>query len=423
MSATLLAASALLGGTLAAVSAALPAQAAQADYAPNGGDVVGVGSDTLQYALDFGADGDFNADQGYNAPGNPFKLVSLDATGDANARNGYLNNSTPTAELPLNPTVVLRGGSFPVQRPNGGGAGLSALLADTGAVHQINFVRSTNAPTASQGATAVTDGWGGLQAFTIGQDDLEIAADSAATNAPAGLTIQQLVQIYECNANYMTWNNASGLNQPSGDRIIPLIPQAGAGLRTTFINDLTAANGSPVTLGSCVISVEQNDPSAITGLTGTTSPYSTTCSPNCAADAIDPFSAGRLNLWKGLSGNTLSGQSPNTNIGYFHDPNTPFPGAGSSLSPGVSLLTGTPPGGGTAYDDHFNLYVIYRWSDQTASKGWQSASGLNWAISLFCNPTNVDSFTPFFQTLEGKILISQAGINPASQSCLSTPVT
>src|SRR5450631_4285308 len=95
---------------------------AHADLAPAAGDVVGVGSDTVQYIGDFGADGDYLGDSGYNAAGNVNRLVSFDATPDANARAGYLNGSTNTTLAPLNPTIVLRAGATPIQRPNGSGA-------------------------------------------------------------------------------------------------------------------------------------------------------------------------------------------------------------------------------------------------------------------------------------------------------------
>ena len=85
----------------------LPAGTAQADLAPSSSDIVGVGSDTLQYMLDFGADGDLNGNLGYN-PSKLARLVSIDATPDSNARAGYLNGSTNASLLPLNPTVVLR---------------------------------------------------------------------------------------------------------------------------------------------------------------------------------------------------------------------------------------------------------------------------------------------------------------------------
>src|SRR5581483_11342053 len=94
---------------------------AHADVAPTGTDAVGVGSDVVQYAVDFAADGDANGDTGYNAAGNVNRLINFDATGDGNGRAGYLQQSSTSQ----NPTIVLREGTSPVQRPNGGGAGLT----------------------------------------------------------------------------------------------------------------------------------------------------------------------------------------------------------------------------------------------------------------------------------------------------------
>ncbi|MHA4875776.1 hypothetical protein, partial [Enterococcus faecium] len=77
----------------------------------SGTDVVGVGSDTLQYNLDFLADGDVSGDLGYNASNNVNKLVSIDSTADTNGRASYQNGSTAAAPKPLNPSVVLRAGT------------------------------------------------------------------------------------------------------------------------------------------------------------------------------------------------------------------------------------------------------------------------------------------------------------------------
>ena len=63
---------------------------AVADYAPTESDVVGVGSDTLQYMLDFMADGDAYAGTlAITLLGNKYKVVNFDATADANARLAY----------------------------------------------------------------------------------------------------------------------------------------------------------------------------------------------------------------------------------------------------------------------------------------------------------------------------------------------
>ena len=74
------------GAALAAALPLLATPSAFADYAPSKGDVVGVGADTLQYTVDFLADGDAYGDTGYNQLGNKNKLISFDATGDANAQ-------------------------------------------------------------------------------------------------------------------------------------------------------------------------------------------------------------------------------------------------------------------------------------------------------------------------------------------------
>ena len=130
--------------------------AAYADYAPGPKDVVGVGSDTVQDIGDFIADGDFLGDLGWNASA-ANKVVNFDATADANTRLAYstdggaggivcspgtgatvgtANQTTKHAEAnacTLNPTIVLRAGLSPVQRPNGSGGGKTAWLNDTSA--------------------------------------------------------------------------------------------------------------------------------------------------------------------------------------------------------------------------------------------------------------------------------------------------
>src|SRR5262245_38880881 len=89
-----------IAGTLAGMTV-MAVQPAYADYAPAGKDVVGVGSDTLQYLVDFAADGDQLGDPGYNTTASKFKLINFDATADANARLAYgspgVGNNSATA--------------------------------------------------------------------------------------------------------------------------------------------------------------------------------------------------------------------------------------------------------------------------------------------------------------------------------------
>jgi ABC-type phosphate transport system substrate-binding protein len=400
LSVSLLTAFAAVGALVLSMGTALPAQAATADYEPGAHDIVGVGSDTLQFILDFGDDGDAVGDPGYNNAGNAYKVVSIDATADSNARASYLNNSTDADLLPLDGTAVLRAGTYPIQRPNGSSAGITAMLADTSTADPyLDFVRMSRAPASSEAQDAVNNGWQGLQVVTLGNENLRMAAD-LTTNAPAGLSLQQLIQIYECNDT--TWTQVGGTSTAA---IIPAIPQTGSGTRSQFLSDLQAANGgTAITLGSCVITVEENDP---TGITGNTSP----------ANVIVPFSGSRLNLWNGDSGDTTI--QPSSGVGYFHSPTTVYPGASTALVPGVAQLTGTPSDGNPVYDDVRNLYVVYRWTDQISTTPWQPGGKLNWAQTLFCDPGGP---APYFDTAPGEALIAQAGANP-DFSCLSSPMT
>jgi hypothetical protein len=205
MSVSIMMAYTVLGAAGLSVGSAPPAQAAPADYQPNSRDVMGIGSpNALQYILDFGADGDTNGDVGYNSAVNQYKLVSLDGTADSNGRFAYMNNSTSLEGL-LEPTVVFRSGSYPWQRPWTNRIGIDDMLANTSSSStnpSINFVRMGLPPKPIDGTQAQTNGWEGLQIFALGQDHLKIAA-ATTTNAPVGLSAQQLVSIYECSVT--TW--------------------------------------------------------------------------------------------------------------------------------------------------------------------------------------------------------------------------
>jgi ABC-type phosphate transport system substrate-binding protein len=361
-----------------ALSVSLLGPAAHADYAPSSTDVVGVGGDTPQYDVDFGLDGDVNGNLGYNAANNVNKAVSIDATADSNGRTGYLNGSSLAAAKNLNPTVVLRSGTNPVQRPQSTTAGIAAINADTGAIHQIDFVRVGRLPTAAEQAKAALNGWGYLHVVELGTDTLDVAVNSPTTNAPAGLSAQELVSIY--SGSVTKWNQLPGNAAGSGNTIIPLIPPTTSVINTTFLAALKAANGGvAVTLASSVQTVEQNDPAAITGLGAS------------AADAIVPFSQARLNLW---------------NSAYFHDPTVVFPG-GAALVPHIQLLNGTPGDANPDYSSALVHYVIFRNSDASDAP-WQPGSTKNWVQALFSDSAG----TPFFKKSSGQALVASAGITP-----------
>jgi hypothetical protein len=361
--------------TTLSVMGALPAGA---DYAPQPGDVVGVGGDTPQYALTFLANGDTNGDLGFNSSGAYNRLVTFNATADANGRSSYAQGSTEASPKPLDPTDALRAGTYPVQRVSSSGTAIKALLADTSTPEKVNFIFSASLPSVTQQSKAASNGWGYLHVVEIATDAVKIAADSTSTNAPAGLSTADLLGIY--NGTYTKWTQIPGNSGGSSATIVPEIPPSGSSIYKTFVASLTAANGgSTVTLGGDVQTVEQNDPTAITG-------------SSSSANAIVPFSAGRLNLY---------------NSGYFHTPATPFPGSSTALSAGINLLTGAVPGGGTAYSAPITDYVIFRQSDSTSSAPFEPGSSLNWVQTLFVDTSGPK---PFVDTEIGKALIDASGV-------------
>lgn len=314
---------------------------AHADLAPQANDVVGVGSDTAQFGLEFLADGDQNGNVGYNSSNTSRRIVSFDSTGDASA------GTTAGA------TILLRANSKPVSRPNGSGAGITALIADTGTAETINWVRSSRLPSAAEQQAATSAGWGGLHVYQFATDGLRMAvSNTVATHAPTALTPADLVNIYR--GVYLKWGDIPGYSGAAADTTIkPYIPQSGSGTRNFFLADLQAANGGvAVTLGSNVLAMQEHDPSLIKG----------------DADAVAPFSIGRINL---------------LNSGYL----------GSGNVSVVSTLAGT----GT-YSVTRGLYVIVRQRDVTDTTGPVSLSGIaypfqaggtrNWVQTLFSGSTS-----------------------------------
>jgi hypothetical protein len=436
----------------AAIVTFVAPSSAFADYAPAGGDIVGVGSDTLQAMVDFGADGDYVGDPGYNGAGNKFKIISIDATADANTRlaygpggaNGYgtapvapgtgalitspapaincapgtgakiatgslTTGDSAVGDLPcvLNPTVVLRAGLAPEQRPNGSGAGFKLLAADTvtavgatlgnpignGGKGLVNFARASSSQVTANTA---------FNSVTLGTDVIQmLAADgsaSAPTNAIA-LTAPQLTQVYNCTLT--DWGTAAG-GSASGNTILPLLPQVGSGTRKTFLAAI-----SVTTPGNCVQNVEENDPTAVQD----------SSSP---ANAVEPMSSTRLNLFQGkgysfdpgTSSFVIGSLNP---TGYFKDASCPFnpttsaqgattnpiagtgngptacQAANAALSPKVQLLSGAGK-----YATSRDLLVYFRTKDIDSTIKFQPGGTLNWVRTLFYNPCPVGIGDPAF---------------------------
>jgi hypothetical protein len=436
-----------LGGLGAvALAVGLVAPSAQADYAPGPGDVVGVGSDTVQNGGDFLADGDFLGDAGWNSAGNLNRVINFDATADANVRLAYGlggpggtnacapgtggtagtgNQNTGHTDSPcvLNPTIVLRAGLTPMLRPNGSGAGTTALLNDKCGPNPcgtgpfvINYARRSSPAGAGAVATAVTEfGGAGLDSVTIGNDGLAMLS-STTTNAVA-LSAAQLKTIYECTVTH--WNDPT-LGGASANTIHPLLPQVGSGTRSSFLSAIGVT-----TPGGCVANVEENDPEAID-------------QSGAPADAIEPMSSGRLNLFKGNLGDGTS----NGVGGYFHDPSCPFgnttPPCPQVLTPNVKYWTTGTPLSGTLFNISRPLYIYFRDVDVfNDSVKFEPGGTLNWVRSLFYNPCQGTGHTtgcvtiggitygpggqPYVATSAGQALISGAGISPTYATTVGGP--
>jgi ABC-type phosphate transport system substrate-binding protein len=356
-------------------------QSASADPAPTAADVVGVGSDVIQNSVDFLADGDTAGHLGYNSTGNKNRLVNLDATADGNGRNAF-TDPLGGPSVPLTPTVVLRAGTSPVQRPNGGGAGLTALVNDGQnkvSANRISFVRSPNLPSTDNQSKALANLNSQLHTVQIA-DDKQVIATAKITNAPAAISNADLVGIY--TGQYLHWNDLPDApDNASHDAIVPLIPQVGAGVRTIFLNALKSANGGTVPNPTAATPVQQNDPTSITSLSDTQRP-----------NAIVPFPVGRYNLLQS---------------GYFKDPSTTYSVAAPPATlnaNGISLEQGAG-----AFSTDLPYYIVFRESDYASTTPWQPGSSLNWVQTLFFNPGGPK---PYVDTPAGQALLAAAGVTP-----------
>ncbi|WP_238014524.1 substrate-binding domain-containing protein [Dactylosporangium sp. AC04546] len=307
-----------VGLGVAGVAVLLFAQAtpASADAAAQGADIVGVGSDTIQYASDFLADGDYLGNPGFNAAG--ARMFSFDATGDA--------RGTLTAGA----TVVLRAGTFPVVRPNGSGGGLTYFTqTDTGAVKKVQFVRSSRKPTKAEDDRAVANGWGGLRCYQLGLDGLKIATSKLVTSnaGTGGISTADLKKIYSSPPQITTWGQVTGYNGPNpGATIVPILPPATSGTEQFFIAQLGLTEAQVRTTAEGLVRAEEHDPAPV----------------QSNANAIAPFSTARLVM---------------IHNGYFNN--------GTAQDP-INLLSG-----GSTFDVTRPVYFIVRNSEINTS--WNKA--------------------------------------------------
>lgn len=428
---------------IAATAAALVASAlsitlagsASADTGARTGDVVGVGSDTIQNAADFLFDGQPGAAGGYNGQGNVNRVFNFFATGDANGRATYdgtcsagqgtapnastgLGNFCDGAQDPggagvgpdlLPGTVVLRDGFSSVTRPNGSGAGVAALIADGRGgpgydglpLGSIQYARMSRLPNATeigdcQAGNAVC---GGLHVYQIATDQLQIAHEAVGYTGATTLDAVDLEFIYNCQGTGAngdaTWaelpdHPVAGDNTP----IDALIPQPGSGTRNFFLTDLDNFNGTQVfnggnSVGACTRQVEEHDP---TGIYADPSP----------ANAIEPFSVGKIAL---------------INSGYFK--NAGYKGtnfADGAYTPGfLTTIGGKSQPNATSktslYSSTRGLYIAIRQPDLASTTKFQPGGTQNWAQTLFAGPTS------WVARATNAAAISAAGFTPAYKDC------
>jgi ABC-type phosphate transport system substrate-binding protein len=259
----------LAGTAAAAAMVAMVAGPAFADppsgVTPRATDAVGVGSDSIQYVDDQLAT---NFDKAH--PSATTKIYSWDAV-------------NPDS-LVIGDNIVTKAGCAAISRPDGSGAGITALEANARPTgnstnYCVDYARSSRA----RESTDPSCSSGGICFVSLAGDAVTWADRSAAkggTDAPANLTAAQLTSIYECKVR--NWDKVGGTNAT----IKPFLPQTSSGTRQFF---LTALGGgvNPITPGSCV-----SDGATTSEPDGTIEENEGIDSHLNSAAAIFPFSVG-----------------------------------------------------------------------------------------------------------------------------------
>jgi ABC-type phosphate transport system substrate-binding protein len=231
-------ATAIAAAAVAVVATSALSAAADPTFAPDSDDVVIVGSDTTEFALN-----DLAAAYNDRIPAAARRLASFNATGSA--------------------TITIRPG-VSITRPNGSGAGIAALCSRT----DIDSARSSRGRATGDCADAAF--------LKYAQDHLTFMTNSGVTPLP-NLTDAQLTSISNCQPT--NWSQVGGPNLP----IVPLIPQVNSGTRATWAGlvGIDTAN-----LPACVkdnvggTQVQEHDPTLV----------------KATAGALAPVSEGRWNL-------------------------------------------------------------------------------------------------------------------------------
>ncbi len=333
----------LAGATVAAAAAAMAVAPAMADPISNSGtaimprvfDVVGTGSDTIEFLLDQDMLG-YNKSHPTHNSTHPY-LYSWDAT---NPATGAVGDS-------IRPKAMCA----KTARPDGSSAGILALTANTKASDGKHFCWDFARSSRGRASTDPAKAPGGIEFVPIGKDAVSYATQQT-TNAPANLSTANLAAIYNCTAT--TWNQVGGTSTAT---VKPFLPQTGSGTRAFFLSAIGVT--SP---GSCVNSTVQENEGTDPQLKD----------PN----AIVAYSIGKWIAEKFHSAKCLNSACTPVN-GKICKPTSTQNRFGCDVhgTMVVRSIDGTPPtvgtGTGTTIDPDFStafirkVYVVVRYSSKT----------------------------------------------------------
>lgn len=195
---------------------------------PKETDVVGTGSDTIEFLLD-----QFSFDYNRTHKTGP-RLYSWDAL---NPKTGAMGDN-----------IKVKSGCAAIPRPDGSGAGITTLDTNAKTSDKKHFCEDFARSSRGRSGSDPSKNKSGIVFVALGKDAVTVATNKNS-NAPANLTTAQLNAIYTCTDT--NWSQVGGKNGP----INAELPQTSSGTRAFF---LAAINVTLV--GSCVNSTaEENE--------------------------------------------------------------------------------------------------------------------------------------------------------------------
>src|SRR5580658_1517606 len=193
--------------------------------------IVGVGSNTIQNLMN-----QLSIDYNSSKPTPPAPMYSWDS----------LNPKTGADDL----AIATKKGCSSIERPNGSGAGLAALILNAKVTYTVTVKHKKHKITAycidfsrsssPRGSTAPPKGPGGVVYVALAKDAVTWASN-AGSNAPSNLTTADLANIYNCVDT--NWSDFGGKNAT----IDAQLPQTSSGTRKFFLAQIGVT--AP---GSCV---------------------------------------------------------------------------------------------------------------------------------------------------------------------------